>query len=199
MLLLVTSGRSTGSRRIARLAVTYRKATALQRQLERRLERRYPSLYDARHALSGIGRALWPLIGPLLAMLIVLPVVLLLAWLWDLLGLQAPSVDVPSVDLPDIAFPSIAVPGWLRAIADIVGAGLSLLGAVAKYVVLAGAAIFGVRRTQAVRRQRKAAEKLGRTELARRMAVALAVIEAHARAHDASVVGDASLDHSEPE
>jgi hypothetical protein len=41
-----------------------------------------------------------PLLGPLLAALILLPLIALLAWLVALLGLEAPSIDLPSVDLP---------------------------------------------------------------------------------------------------
>lgn len=176
-----------------RLATAYRSLTAMQRRFERRLERRYPSLYDARHALGAVGRAVWPLIGPLLAMVIVVPVVFLLAWLWDLLGLEVPAIDLPSIDLPDIALPTLGAPAWLRAIGDTLGAALSLLGPAAKYVVLVGAAIIGVRRTRAVRRQRKAAEELGRAELARRLAVALTAVEARVCEQDAITVGGASL------
>ncbi len=156
-------------------------------------------MYDARHALSGVGRVVWPILGPLLAMAILFPVVVLVAWLWNLAGLQTPRIDMPSIDLPEIALPNVGVPGWLRAIGDILGAAFSLLGAVGKYVVLAGAVFFGVRRTQAVRRQRRSAEEIGRAELERRMAVALTLVEARARAHAASTIGDASLEHARPD
>ena len=144
------------------------RATALQRRLERRLERRYPALYDARHAASGIGPVVWPILGPLLAMIVLFPIVVVLAWLWDLSGLQAPSVGLPSVDVPDIPWPTVTAPGWLQAVGEVLAAVLSVVGPAAKYVVLAGAVIFGVRRTQAVRRRRTAAAALGRTELASR-------------------------------
>ena len=54
------------------------------------MERRFSGLYEARHAASGLGRALWPLVGPLLSALLVLPVVALLVGLDALLDLKAP-------------------------------------------------------------------------------------------------------------
>jgi hypothetical protein len=56
------------SRRRGRAVALYRSVRARQRRLELRLERRSPMLYDSRHAATGIGRALWPLIGPLLTL-----------------------------------------------------------------------------------------------------------------------------------
>ncbi len=44
-----------------------------------------------------------------------------------------------------------------------------------------------------------AAEKLGRTELVRRMAVALSAVEVRARAHDPTTVAGASLEHAQAE
>jgi hypothetical protein len=187
----VTAPPPARSRRFRRLLAVYRSVQARQRRLELRLERRYPKLYDARHAATGIGRALWPLLGPLLAALIVLPVVAVLAALIALLGLHAPSIDLPSVDLPAIPFPDITAPGWLRAIGDAVGAVLSVLGVVAKYVVIALAVVLGIYRTRQVRRKRTAAERIGRPELLRRLAVALRAAEATARARGATTLGDA--------
>jgi hypothetical protein len=163
-----------------------------QRRLERWLEQRYPKLYDARHAVTGIGRALWPLVGPLLAALIIVPIVALLAALVALLGIHAPSIDLPAVDLPDIPFPHITAPGWLRAIGDAVVAVLSVVGPVLTYGGLAAAVVIGLRRTRQVRRKRAEAEQLGRRELLRRLAVVLAAAEAGARARDATTVGAAS-------
>lgn len=119
---LVTGPPPQRSRRVAHAMAAYQSVRARQRRLEMWLERRYPKLYDARHAATGIGRALAPLLGPLLTALIVLPVLALLAGLVALLGLQAPSIDLPSVNLPDIPFPDITAPGWLRAIGDAIGA-----------------------------------------------------------------------------
>jgi len=101
------------SRLPARALTAYQMMRARQRRLEGWLERRVPALYDMRHAATGIGRALWPLLGPLLAALILLPLIALLAWLVALLGLEAPSIDLPSVDLPDIPLPDITAPAWL--------------------------------------------------------------------------------------
>jgi hypothetical protein len=81
-------------RRLTRALAAYRKLRDRRRRLELWLEHRYPKLYDARHADTGVGRALWPLVGPLLAALIVLPIVALLAALVALLGLHAPSIDL---------------------------------------------------------------------------------------------------------
>jgi hypothetical protein len=179
-------------RRLGRTLAAYRTLRARRRRLERWLEQRYPKLYDARHAATGIGRALWPLVGPLLVALIVVPIVAVLAALVALLGIHAPSIDLPSVDLPDIPFPHITAPGWLRAIGDAIGAALSVLGPVAKYAALAAAVVIGLRRTRQVRRKRAEAEQLGRRELLRRLAVVLAAAEAGARARGATTVGAAS-------
>jgi hypothetical protein len=170
-----------------------------QRRLELWLEHRYPKLYDARHAATGISRALWPLLGPLLTALILLPIVALLAGLVALLGLHAPSIDLPAVDLPDIPFPDITAPGWLRAIGDAVGAVLSVVATAAKYLVPVGLAILGVRRTREVRRKRIAAEQVGRPELLRRLATTLRAVEVTARAQGAATTGDASVRAAEPE
>ena len=109
-----------------------------------------------------------------------------------------PSIDLPSVDLPAIPFPDITVPGWLRTIGSAIGAVLSVLGFVAKYVVIALAVVLGVYRTRQVRRKRAAAERLGRPELLRRLAVALSAVEATARARGAATLGDASVEDPEP-
>lgn len=188
-----------GNRRAARVVAAYRAVRARQRRLEIWLERRYPTLYDARHAATGIGRAVWPLLGPLLAALILLPVVALLAGLVALLGLTAPSIDLPAVDLPEIPFPNITAPSWLRAIGDAVGAVLSVLGDVAKYLLLAGAVVLGVHRTREVRHKRTAAEQVGRSELLRRLAIGLSAVEARARSQAATTVGDTSDGRAEPE
>lgn len=138
-----------------------------------------------------MSRALWPLIGPLLTALIVVPIFALLAGLAALLGLVAPSIDLPSVDLPDLPLPDVTAPGWLRVIGDALDAVFSVVGPPLKYVAIAVAIFFGVRRTQSTRRQRAEAEQLGRAELLRRLAVALGAVEAVARERDAGVVGGA--------
>lgn len=61
-----------------------------------------------------------------------------------------------------------------------------------KYVAIAVAIFFGVRRTQSTRRQRAEAERLGRAELVRRLVIALGAVEAVARERDAGVVGGPS-------
>jgi hypothetical protein len=194
----VTAPPPAGRRRLGRTRAVYGSLRARQRRLELWLEHRYPKLYDARYAATGIGRALWPLLGPLLTALIVLPIVAVLAALVALLGLHAPSIDLPSVDLPRIPFPDITVPGWLRAIGGAIGAVLSVLGFVAKYVVIALAVILGIHRTRQVRRKRTAAEQLGRPELLRRLAVALSAVEASARAPGAMTLGEASVEDAKP-
>lgn len=191
--------RKPTSRRFARALAAYRAVRARQRRLETRLEHRYPRLYDARHAATGIGHALWPLLGPVLTALLLLPVVAVLAGLVALLGLHAPSIDLPSVNLPEIPSADIAAPGWLRAIGGAVGAVLSVLGTAATYVVPAGLVILGVRRTREVRHRRTAAEQVGRPELLRRLAVALSAVEATARAQGATTTGAASVRDAEPE
>ena len=128
----VSGERSSRRRTVARATAAYRTVVARQRRLEQRVERRYPRLYDARHGVSGISRLLWPLIGPLLAVLILYPLVVLLVWLVGLLDLRAPVIDLPSINLPDIPFPSVTTPGWLRAVGDAVGAVWSVLGPAAK-------------------------------------------------------------------
>jgi hypothetical protein len=194
----VTAPPPARHRRRGRASAVYRSLRARQRRLELWLEHRYPKLYDARHAATGIGRALWPLLGPLLAALIVLPIVAVLAALVALLGLHAPSIDLPSVDLPAIPFPDITAPGWLRAIGSAIGAVLSVLGFVAKYAVLVLAVVLGIHRTRQVRRRRTAAEQLGRPELLRRLAVALSAVEATARARGATTLGEASVEDAKP-
>lgn len=165
------------SRRVARAVAAFGTVRVRQRRLEAKLERRFPGLYDARHAAQGLSRAVWPLLGPLLTALVVVPILALLAWLVAQLGLEAPSIDLPSVDLPEVPFPDVTAPGWLRAI----GEALGTLGAASKYLVIAGAVVLGVRRTRSTRRQRAEAERLGRVELLRRLAVALGAVEAVAR------------------
>jgi hypothetical protein len=194
----VTAPPPARHRRFGRAPALYRSVRARQRRIELWLEQRYPKLYDARYAATGIGRALWPLLGPLLAALIVLPIVAVLAALVALLGLHAPSIDLPSVDLPSIPFPDITVPGWLRAVGSAIGAVLSVLGFVAKYAVLVLAVVLGIYRTRQVRRKRAAAERLGRPELLRRLAVALSAVEATARARGAATLGEASVEDPEP-
>jgi hypothetical protein len=193
----VTAPPPAGDRRFRRLLAVYRSVRARQRRIELWLERRYPKVYDARHAATGIGHALWPLVGPLLAALIVLPIVAVLAALVAVLDLHVPSIDLPSVDLPAIPFPDITAPGWLRAIGSAIGAVLSALAFGSKYVAIAIAVVLGVYRTRQVRRKRAAAEQLGRTELLRRLAVALGGVEATARARGAATLGEASVRDAE--
>jgi hypothetical protein len=188
----VTGPPSTKSRRLAPVSAARRAVRARQRRLELWLERRYPALYDARHAATGIGRALWPLVGPLLAALIVLPIVALLAALVAMLGIHAPSIHLPSVDLPDIALPHITAPEWLRAVGHALGAARSVLGPVLQVLGLTAVVMIGLHRTRQVRRKRAAAERVGRTELVRRLAVALRAAEATARARGAATLGEAS-------
>lgn len=64
--------------RFRRTAALAHAVLARQRRVETWLERRYPKLYDARHAARGFGHALWPLLGPLLAALVLFPVIALL-------------------------------------------------------------------------------------------------------------------------
>jgi hypothetical protein len=186
-----------GDRRFRRVLAVYRSLRTRQRRLELWLEQRYPKVYDARHAATGIGHALWPLVGPLLAALIVLPIVAVLAALVAVLDLHVPSIDLPSVDLPAIPFPDITAPGWLRAIGSALGAVLSPLAFVGKYVAIAIAVVLGIRRTRQVRRRRTAAEQLGRPELLRRLAIALGGVEAIARARGATTLGEASVREAE--
>ena len=188
----MTGPPSTKSRRLPPVSAAHRAVRARQRRLELWLERRYPALYDARHAATGIGRALWPLVGPLLAALIVLPIVALLAALVATLGIHAPSIHLPSVDLPDIAPPHITAPGWLRAVGHALGAALSVLGPILQVLGLAAVVLIGVQRTRQVRRTRAEAERVGRTELVRCLAVALRGAEAAARTRGAATLGEAS-------
>lgn len=190
----MTSPPRPKNRRVAWAAGVFGAVRARQRRLEARLERRFPALYDARHAARGMGRAVWPLLGPLLAALIVVPIVALLAALVALLGLSAPSIDLPSVDLPAIPFPDVAAPGWLRAIGQALGAVISVIGVVAKYAFIAVAVVVGLRRTQTTRRRRAHAERLGRHELWRRLAVTLRAVHAVAREREASTVGAAATE-----
>jgi hypothetical protein len=178
---------------LARPLRAYRALQARQRRLERRLERRYPRLYDARHAATGIGRAMWPLVGPVLMALLVLPILAVLAALVAMLHLHAPSVDLPAVDLPSIPLPDVDAPAWLTAVGHAIAAFFSVVGTASRYVVLALAAILGVRRTREVRRKRTAAERIGRPELLRRLAVTLSTVEARARAQNAATVRAASV------
>lgn len=187
----VMAAEPSRSRRVARAAAAYRSIGARRRRLEMRLERRFPGLYDARHAASGLGRALWPLVGPLLSALLVLPVVALLVGLDALLDLEAPSIDLPSVDIPHVPSPNVSAPDWLRAIGDAIGAAISAFGDAAKYIVAVGALIIGVVRTREVRRKRMAAEQVGRRELLQRLAVALRSVEAATRTERASTIREA--------
>lgn len=194
----MTDGLSRRRRIVARAATTYRRVVARQRELERRAERRFPRLYDARHALGGFGRVLWPLVAPLLAGLIVLPFAALYL-LGSLLDLQAPSIDLPSIDLPDVPLPSVTAPGWLRAIGDVIGACFSVLTAIAPYAVAVLAVILGVHQTRDARRRRIAAEQLGRPELLRRLAVTLRALEGRADARRATTLGGLCDDEPRPE
>lgn len=117
-----------------------------RRRLEARLERAFPSLYDARHAAKGVGRVAWPLIGPL--------VLVVLAAVADALGLRAPAVDLPSIEFPsvDLPNPDITAPPWLRTIGEVIAVLL-------KYLAPAALAIYGIRQTIVARRKRKAAEQ----------------------------------------
>jgi hypothetical protein len=182
-------------RSIERLSRPVRALRRRQRDIETRLERRVPALYDARHAATGVGRALWPLFGPLLMLLIIAPIVAALAALLPALGLEItlpalPSPDLPDVDLPEVNLPDVTTPAWLQAIGAVIGAVLSALADVAKYVFIAGALALGVRRTLQVRRRRAEAERLGRTELLRRLTTALSGVEVVARERAAARVGD---------
>jgi hypothetical protein len=182
---------STGRRRRPRRAwAAVDGARARQRRLEAWVERRYPALYDGRHAAAGVGRLLWPMIGPILMALVILPVVAVLAGLvYALLALLgALGVEPPSVDLPTIPLPDVTAPGWLRWL----GRALSdALGPVARVLVVVGAVVYGIHRTRSARRTRREAEALGRTELVRRLTVALAATERRAREAGAPTVGDA--------
>jgi hypothetical protein len=174
-----------------RATALVRAAQARQRRVEAWLERRYPMLYDARHAARGFGHVLWPLLGPLLAALVLLPVFALLVLLWTLLGLEAPSIDLPDLpDLPDIPFPEVTVPGWLQAIGDALGAAAEAFWDSARYIAIALAVGLGVYQTRAVRRRRAAAEQIGRPELLRRLAVTLGAVAARATARGAVTLAD---------
>lgn len=163
-----------------------------RRRFERALERRWPKLYDARHAATGVGQALWPFVGPLLAALILLPIVALLAALVAVLDIDLPPIDLPAIPLPDVS-----APGWLRAIGDAVGAVFAAVASVAHYVVIACAVALGLHRTRAARRRRIAAEQVGRDELLRRLATALRAAEARALHVGATSVGDAAAGRDE--
>jgi hypothetical protein len=155
-------------------------ARARQRRLEAWVERRYPALYDGRHAAAGVGRLLWPLIGPILMALVVLPVVAVLAGLvYALLALLgALGVEPPHVDLPTIPWPDVTAPGWVRWLGEALSDVLEVLGPVARVVVVGGAVVYGIHRTWAARRTRREAEALGRAELMRRLGVGLSAIYA---------------------
>ncbi len=115
-------------------------------------------------------RAWAPLkLGPLLTALVLIPILALLAGLVALLGLVAPSIHLPSFDPPDLPLPDVTAPDWLRAIGDAIGAVFSVLGPALKYLAIAVAIFFGVRRTQSTPRRRAETERLGRTELVRRL------------------------------
>ncbi|MEJ7798425.1 MAG: hypothetical protein WKF42_08005 [Solirubrobacteraceae bacterium] len=120
-----------------------------------------------------------------------LPIVALLAGIVALLSLVAPPIDLPSVDLPSVRFPDITPPGWLRAIAGAVAWVFGLLADASRYVVPALLLMLGVRRTREVRRKRREAEQIGRTELMRRLAVVLGTVEATTRRQHAATISDA--------
>ncbi len=171
------TGRRAGTRRpirgrdrASRSVDGLRRLGERRRRLEARLERLFPSLYDARHAAKGVGRVAWPLIGPLLMAL----VLLVLAAVAHALGLRAPAIDLPSIE-----FPSVDLPEWLRTIGEFIAVLL-------KYLIPAVIVIYGIRQSIAVRRTRTAAERLGRAQLLRRLAIALKNVEATARARGAS-------------
>jgi len=159
-----------------------------QHRLEERLERRFPKIYDARHAAQGIVRALGPLIFPLLAALVLVPLLALLAAIVAWLGIKAPSIDLPDVDLPSVPLPDLDAPGWLEAVGRAIEAVLEVLGAVSRYAVPAVFVLIGLKRTRDQRRRRAAAEATSRQELLQRLAVILAAVEADARARGATSV-----------
>ncbi|MDQ4137802.1 MAG: hypothetical protein M3116_02995 [Actinomycetota bacterium] len=144
-----------------------------QRRIGARVERRCPALYDARHAMGAIGRALWPLIGPLLTALFLLPIVALIAGLVALFDIQPPSVDLPSVPLPEVT-----VPAWLRAIGRAVASAFSVLADVVKVLFIPLVIALGIYETVVARRRRVEAERLGRSEALRRLAAALGRVQA---------------------
>jgi hypothetical protein len=158
-----------------------------QRRIDAFLERRYPRLYDSRHAASGFARALWPLLGPLVMAVILLPIIALFAGLVVVFDLR-----LPSVSLPELPLPTVTVPAWLQAIGTAIGAVFSALGAVAKYVFIVLAVGLGVHQTVVARHRRSEAERVGRDELMRRLAVALREVETVASDRRARRVGDLS-------
>src|SRR4051794_26730129 len=58
-------------REVSRVRVALRAIRTRRRQLEAHLERRFPALYDSRHAARGF----WPLVGPLITGVLLIPVV----------------------------------------------------------------------------------------------------------------------------
>ncbi len=169
---------------------------ARRRRLESWVERRWPALYDARHAARGLARLLGPLVGPLIGALlfalVVAPVLALIAGL-HLLGLDLPDVHLPTIDLP-----AIHPPAWLRAVGRVLGDALDVVAGVAKVLVIAGAVVYGISRTRRARRDRAAAEALGRTELLRRLAVALAVVRDDATAGGRELLDPGRTDRPGP-
>ncbi|WP_354702146.1 hypothetical protein DSM112329_02499 [Paraconexibacter sp. AEG42_29] len=166
---------------------TFRVQEARVGQLERRLEARYPRLYDLRHAAEGVGRVVWPVLGPLLAALVLLPLLAFLAGLWALLGVAGLQFSPPSIPWPSIPWPSITAPGWLRSIGDALGAVLSVVLAVGKYVALTALLVAGIAQTVTARRRRAAAEAIGREELLRRLATGLTRVRDRAAPGDEAV------------
>jgi hypothetical protein len=160
-----------------------------QRRIDAYFERRYPKLYDSRHAASGFARALWPLLGPLVMAVVLLPLIALIAGLVVVFDLRLPSVSLPEPPLP-----TVTVPVWLQTIGTAIGAVLSALGAVAKYVFIVLAVGLGVYETVVARRRRSEAERVGRDEMMRRLAVALREVETVASDRRARRVGDLSRD-----
>lgn len=170
-----------------------------QRALEARVERRWPRLYDSRHAVEGVGRLVWPLVGPIVAAvlfaLVVAPIIALLAGLIALLHLAGLTLPrLPDVDLPGL--PDVHLPGWLRSVLDAVGDVVSsIAGALAdasevlKWPIIVALVIAGLFRSRAAMRRRAEAEAIGEAELRRRLLARLSAVEAKARAADGETVG----------
>jgi hypothetical protein len=118
---------------------------------------------------------------------VLLPLIALIAGLVVLFDLH-----LPSVSLPEPPRPTVAVPAWLQAIGTAIGAVLSALGTIAKYVVIVLAVGLGAYETMVARRRRSEAERVDRDELLRRLAVALRKVETVASDRRARRVGDLS-------
>lgn len=169
------SPRGAGRRR-GRLRAIAARARDTRARAERWAEQRHPRLYDARHAASGLGRLLGPLVGPFLFALVVLPVVALLAGLVALLGTL--GITLPSVSLPSVDLPALHPPDWLRAVGRALGAVLEVVADVARPVAIGAAVLYGVLRTREAWRARRRAEAIGQAELRRRLVVTLAAVAA---------------------